>query len=110
MIAGFVITGEAPQTVAIVGLGPSLSGFGVPNVLADPVLNVVRSSDQVIVATNDNWTAAANAAQLLDTGFAPTSQLESAVLVTLPPGAYTAILSGSAGGTGVGIVAVYAVK
>jgi len=110
MIAGFIITGEAPQTVAVVGYGPSLSAYGIANVLADPVLNVVRSADQAVVATNDNWTAAANAAQLLDTGFAPSSNLESAILVTLPPGAYTAILSGSGGGAGVGIVAVYAVK
>jgi YVTN family beta-propeller protein len=110
LIGGFIVTGEAPQTVAVVGTGPSLSAYGIANVLADPVLTLVRSSDQAVIAANDNWTAATNAAQLLDTGFAPPSMLEPAILVTLPPGAYTAILSGSGGGTGVGIVAVYAVK
>jgi hypothetical protein len=94
----------------VVATGPSLSGFGVPNVLADPVLTLVRSSDQQVIASNDNWTAASNASQLLNTGFAPPDIREAAILVTLPPGAYTAILSGSGGGTGVGIIAVYAVK
>jgi len=110
MIGGFVIQGSGPQTLAIVATGPSLSAFGIANVLADPVLTLVRSFDQAVIGSNDNWTAATNAAQLLDSGFAPSSNLEAAILVTLPPGAYTAILSGSGGGTGVGIVAVYAVK
>ena len=110
IIGGFVVTGEAPQTVAIVGAGPSLTAFGVANALADPVLTLVRSSDQAIIGSNDNWTAAANAAQLLDTGFAPSSNLEPAILVTLAPGAYTAILSGSGNTTGVGVIAVYALK
>jgi hypothetical protein len=60
------------------------------------------------MATNDNWGSASNAAQLQASGFAPSNALESAILITLNPGAYTAIVSGSGGGTGVGIVEVYA--
>ena len=107
MIGGFVINGQAPKQVAIVGTGPSLAAFGIANPLADPTLTLVRSSDQATIATNDNWQTAANAAALTLAGFAPTNPLESAILVTLNPGAYTAILSGVGGGTGVGVIGVY---
>jgi hypothetical protein len=92
--------------VAIVGTGPSLSGHGVANPLPDPNLVLVRSSDQAVLATNDDWQSAANAAQLHAAGFAPSDPLEAAILVTLPPGAYTAILAGN-GATGTGVVGIY---
>lgn len=107
MIAGFVITGNQPKTVAIVGTGPSLSAYGITNPLANPTLTLMRASDQSVVATNDNWGGAANAAQIQASGFAPPNALESAMLVTLQPGAYTAVLSGVGGTTGTGVVAVY---
>jgi hypothetical protein len=109
MIGGFVIGGSANKTVAIVATGPSLQAFGIQNPLANPTLTLVRSSDQVVIATNDDWQAAGNSAQLVTAGFAPSNTLESAILITLPPGAYTAIVEGVGGGTGVGIVAVYEV-
>jgi hypothetical protein len=109
MIAGFFIQGNEPKTVAIVGTGPSLAAYGIANPLANPTLTLVRSSDQAVIATNDNWGSAANASQIQASGFAPPNSLEPAILVTLQPGAYTAILSGAGGGTGTGIVAVYAV-
>ena len=89
--------------------GPSLAAFGIANALANPTLTLVRSSDQAVIATNDNWQSAANAAQIQASGFAPSKPLESALLITLEPGAYTAIVSGADGGTGVGIVEVFAV-
>jgi hypothetical protein len=107
MIGGFVINGQAPKQVAIVGTGPSLAAFGIANPLANPTLTLVRSSDQAVLATNDDWQAAANSAALTNAGFAPSNALESAILVTLAPGAYTAILSGVGGGTGVGVIGVY---
>ena len=82
----------------------------VANALADPSLTLVRSSDQAIIATNDDWQTAANAADLVAAHLAPTNAKESAIMMTLPPGAYTAILSGMNGGTGVGIVAVFSVQ
>jgi hypothetical protein len=110
MIGGFVITGATAQKVAIVATGPSLTAFGITGALDDPALTLVRSSDQTVIASNDNWQTDANATQLQAAGFAPTNALESALLVTLPPGAYTAILAGAGGvSTGVGIIAVYAV-
>jgi hypothetical protein len=110
MIGGFVITGSAPQQVAIVATGPSLSAFGIANPLANPALTLVRSSDQAVLATNDDWQSAGNAAQLQAAGFAPSNPVEAAILTTLPPGAYTAIVQGSGGGTGVAVVGVYRVN
>jgi hypothetical protein len=110
MIGGFVITGTGPQQVAIVATGPSLSNFGITSPLANPTLRLVRSSDQAVLATNDDWGTAANAAALQAAGFAPTSPLESAILTTLQPGAYTAIVEGVSGGTGVAVVGVYRVN
>jgi hypothetical protein len=108
MIGGFIIQGTASQTLAIVATGPSLTQYGITNALANPTLTLVRSSDQAVLATNDDWQSAANAAQLSAAGFAPSNPLEAGILITLPPGAYTAILSGAGGGTGVGVIGVYA--
>src|SRR5258706_16453059 len=109
MIGGFIINGTTSQTVAIVATGPSLAQYGIANALANPTLSLVRQSDSAVIATNDDWQTAANAATLQSLGFAPSNPLESAILITLNPGAYTAILSGAGGGTGVGIIGVYAV-
>jgi YVTN family beta-propeller protein len=107
VIAGFVIQGDAPQTVVVTGIGPSLAAAGIANRLLNPMLTLVRSSDGAVIASNDNWGQAPNASQIQAAGLAPANPLESAIMATLQPGAYTAILSGFNGGTGVGIVAVY---
>jgi ELWxxDGT repeat protein len=110
MIGGFVIQGTNPQTVAVVATGPSLSLYGIANPLGNPVLTIVRQSDQAVVATNDNWMTATNAVELDAKGFAPPHPDEAAILVTLPPGAYTAIVSGANGSAGIGVVGVYRVN
>jgi hypothetical protein len=104
MIGGFVITGSAPRTVVVRALGPSLANYGVTGVLANPQLQLFSGSSQI--AYNDNWQDT-NAAAILASGFAPTNPQESAIRITLPPGAYTAVVTGVNGGTGVGIVEVY---
>jgi DNA-binding beta-propeller fold protein YncE len=109
MIGGFVIGGSAPKTVAITATGPSLAPFGISDYLANPTLTLVRSSDQAIIATNDDWQTDANHAQLLASGFAPADSREAGLYVTLPPGAYTAIVQGAGGGTGVSVVGVFEV-
>ena len=108
MIAGFIIQGNGPQTVVISATGPSLSPFGVLDFLKDPTLTLVRSSDQSIVATNDDWQSASNASAIQASGFAPADPREPAILVTLDPGAYTAIVSGKNGATGESVVGVFA--
>jgi V8-like Glu-specific endopeptidase len=109
LIAGFIIGGAAPKTVVVTALGPSLVPAGISNPLANPTLTLVRSSDNAIIASNDDWGTAPNAAQIQAAGFAPGNAVESAIMMTLAPGAYTAIVAGAGGGTGVGIVAVYEV-
>ena len=64
MIAGFIIGGSTPKTLAIVATGPSLAAFGITNPLANPTLQLVRQSDQVVIATNDDWQTDPNAGQL----------------------------------------------
>jgi hypothetical protein len=107
MIGGFIITGSGPQAVAIVATGPSLANFGITNPLANPTITLVRSSDQAVIDTNDDWQAHANASQLAAACFAPSNPLEAGIYTTLPPGAYTAIVEGVNGGTGVAVIGVY---
>ena len=109
LIGGFVIGGSTPKTVVVRARGPSLAAFGITSFLTNPQLQLVRSSDQATLATNDDWQSASNAADVTASGFAPSDSLEAAILVTLPPGAYTAIVSGMGNATGVGIVEVFEV-
>ena len=110
MIGGFVVSGSAYQTVAIVVTGPSLAQYGIASPLANPTISLVRSSDQAVIATNDDWQTDVNASQLLAAGFAPSNPLESGLFVTLQPGAYTVIVQGAGGVTGVAVIGVYKVN
>jgi uncharacterized repeat protein (TIGR03803 family) len=101
LIGGFIITGSDPKKVIIRGIGPSLGGVGAA--LQDPILELHQGS--VTIATNDDWKA--NQAEVEATTIPPTNDLESAIVTTLAPGPYTAILSGKNNGTGVGVVEVY---
>jgi hypothetical protein len=105
MIGGFVIGGATPKKVLITARGPSLAAFGVTGAMVDPTLQVF--SGQTMIAANDNWQTNANQAEIVGTGIAPSNPLEAALMVTLNPGAYTAIVSGAGGGTGVGIIEVF---
>jgi len=109
-IGGFIITGTDPKTVVIRGLGPSLSSAVPPvaGAMPDPLLEL-HDSTGAIIATNDNWmtNSAGDRTTLTNVGLAPSSNLESALVRTLNPGAYTAIIKGSNGGMGVGLVEVY---
>ena len=108
LIAGFIITGTDPKQVIIRGIGPSLNGVGVT--LADPTLELHQGN--TTLATNDDWkiddqTQQSQEADIRATTIPPTNDLESAIVAMLSPGAYTAILAGKNGGTGVGLVEVY---
>src|SRR5438552_12727101 len=105
LIAGFIISGNQPKKVIVRALGPSLSTHGVSGALADPTVTIVNSS-HVVVASNDNWRNTQEA-EIAASGFAPPNDLESAIIATLAPGSYTAVVSGKNGGTGVGLVDVY---
>lgn len=115
LIAGFVITGDALKPVLLRAVGPSLAQFGVTGVLADPQLALFRQGSTAAIQQNDNWLSAANVAQI---GLAsaqvgaftlPANSRDSAMLVTLEPGSYTAQVSGVANTTGVALVEIYEV-
>ena len=104
-IGGFIITGSSPKQVLLRAIGPSLTQFGLPNVLADPVMEL-HGPYGFTTITNDNWKDTQQSA-IMATGLAPTDDLESAILVTLQPNAYTAVVKGKNDTTGVGLVEVY---
>jgi hypothetical protein len=105
MIGGFIITGNTPKKVVIRGLGPSLASFGITDFLADPTLEL-RSSSGALLQQNDNWKDSQQA-EIQATGLQPSNDRESAIVTTLVPGNYTALLTGKGGTTGVGTVEVY---
>jgi hypothetical protein len=107
LIGGFIVTGTEPKEVVLRAIGPSLAPLGVPNPLPDPVLEL-RASDGSTLAMNDNWTNSPQMAEIVASGFAPKSDLESAIIYTLSPDtSYTAIVSDKNGATGVGLVEGY---
>ena len=109
LIGGFIVTGPGPKSVVLRALGPSLSGFGLSGVLADPVLKVYNSS-RTLIASNDNWQEDIGAAYIKQNGLAPTNPSESATLQTLAPGAYTVILTGKDATPGISLVELYDVS
>lgn len=115
-VGGFIIQGTGTKRILIRGLGPSLAQppFNVPNTLADPFLTLHTTDAQghdVTLATNDSWKVDAATGQSQETtisatGLSPSSDLEAAMVVSLAPGSYTAVLSGNGNGTGNALVDV----
>ena len=107
LIAGFIVTGTDPKKVIIRGIGPSVSA--VPGILTDPVLELHQGN--ATLATNDDWRirsdGSSQQAEIEATTIPPSNDRESAIVATLNPGSYTAILAGKNEGTGVGVVEVY---
>ena len=106
LISGFIVGDVASATVIVRALGPSLASFGVSGALSDPTLTIYDATGSVI-ASNDNWQDDINAIDVQKNGLAPPNAFESAIVLHLPAGAYTAIVRGTNGGTGVGLVEVY---
>ncbi len=107
-IAGFILgNGYGAGRVVIRGLGPSLGSAGISNPLANPALEL-RDSNAALIVANDDWQDnPAQAAELSAAGLAPPDQHEAAIVATLSPGQYTALLSGVNNSTGIGLVEVY---
>ena len=105
MIGGFIIQGTVTKKVIVRAIGPSLGAFGVTGALSNPMLELHDSSG-AMVATNDDWRDIQEQ-EISATGLAPSDNLEAAIVADLAPGSYTAIVTGAAGGTGVGLVEVY---
>lgn len=102
LIGGFIVTGTHPKPVLLRAIGPSLSFDGA---LADPYLELHTPFG--ILAINDNWQTNDNKQEIIDTGIPPTDPKESALLLTLDPGAYTAIVQGADNGTGIALIEAY---
>jgi PAP2 superfamily len=105
LIGGFIITGAEPKKIAIRAVGPSLSG-GIPNALSDPTLELHGPTGALITA-NDNWQTDSAASELVANGIAPLNPKEAAIVRTLAPGAYTAVVGGSGNVAGIGLVEMY---
>ncbi|HKP04967.1 MAG TPA: right-handed parallel beta-helix repeat-containing protein [Chthoniobacterales bacterium] len=107
LIGGFIITGNMSKEVVLRGIGPSLTGFGLSDVLADPTLEL-RAASGALIFQNDDWQDnPQQAAQLSALGLAPHDPKESGIVATLAPAAYTAVLAGKNNGVGVGLVELY---
>lgn len=114
LIAGFIVQGNAAKKVIVRGIGPSLTEAGVHGALADPSLEL-RDGNGTMIGTNDNWRASQpggvvtnnQAAEIEANNLAPSNDAESALIATLNPGAYTAVIRGVNNTTGVGLAEVY---
>jgi hypothetical protein len=104
-IGGLIISGSAPKPVILRALGFSLQHTGINDTLADPVLELHGPAGFTTII-NDNWRDTQEA-EIIATGIPPTNDLESAIVVTLDPGAYTAIVRGKNDTSGVGLIEVY---
>jgi uncharacterized protein (DUF1800 family) len=102
LIGGFIVYGTGQKQIALRALGPSLPVAGA---LSDPVLELHDASGKLI-SSNDNWRTTQQDA-IIAAGLAPSNDLESALIATINPGAYTAIVKGANNVTGVGLVEVY---
>ena len=109
LIGGFIITGSDSEQVVLRGLGPSLVDNGVPaaDTLSNPTIELHDSTGALIVSNND-WMQSSDANTISVLGLAPNNALESALLQDLAPGSYTTILKDAAGGSGIGLVELYA--
>jgi hypothetical protein len=114
MIGGFIVEGNGPKRVIVRAIGPELTPFGIPNALADPALDL-HNSTGALIASNNNWQTTViggiitsnQVSAIQNSGHAPTQLSESAIMATLQPGNYTAIVRGVSGTTGVALVEVY---
>ena len=104
-IGGFIITGNAPKHVLLRAIGPSLTHFGIVDVLADPVLELHGPAGFATIV-NNNWRDTQEA-EIQATGIAPTNDLESAIDATLAPGTYTTIVRGNGNTSGIALVEIY---
>lgn len=106
MIGGLIVEGTEPKTIVVRAIGPSLSAFGITNPLADPWIQIF--SGQTLIHTNDNW-ADHERANDLPAALVPVDAAEAAIVMTLEPGGYTAIVRGNGETTGIALVEVYEV-
>ena len=105
LIGGFIVSGADSKRVIVRALGPSLTSYGVAGALADPIVEL-HDHTGAIIASNDNWKDIQQS-QIVATNLAPHDDHESAIVITLAPGAYTAIAHGVSSTSGVALLEIY---
>jgi hypothetical protein len=105
LISGTLLIGTTPVGILIRALGPSLTAAGISHALANPTLEL-HDANGALIASNDNWRDTQEA-EIIATGLPPANDLESALIATLPTGAYTAVVSGINSTVGIGFVQFY---
>jgi hypothetical protein len=114
MIGGFIVQGSGPKRVIIRAIGPELTQYGIPDALANPILELHNGSG-ALIASNDDWQATIlggiitgnQVSDIQNSGHAPTAASESAIIADLQPGNYTAVVRGVNNTVGVALVEVY---
>lgn len=106
LIGGFIVGGRTSKKIIVRALGPSLGASGSAGLLANPLVEL-HDSDGQLVALNDDWNSGAQAGEIVGTGIPPNDPRESAVIATLVPGNYTAVVLGADGGGGIAQVEIY---
>ena len=105
MIGGVIILGDTDTDVLVRAIGPALADAGIDGALEDPILEL-HDKDGVLITTNDDWKESQES-EITATGLAPSDDRESAILMTLSPDSYTAVVRGKDNTTGVALVEVY---
>lgn len=103
LIGGFIVGGNTSKNILVRALGPSLGGSGF---LADPLVEL-HNGDGQLIALNDNWNTGSQQSEIIATGIPPNDSHEAALIATLAPGNYTAVMRGADGGSGLGLVEIY---
>ena len=114
LISGFIVQGNAPKKIILRGIGPSLTAAGLVGVLTDPMLEL-HDADGTLIGSNDNWRTTQpggvisgdQVAAIQASTVAPTNDAESAIIATLSPRSYTAIVRGVQNQTGIALTEVY---
>jgi hypothetical protein len=105
LIGGFIVGGADPTNIILRAIGPSLGSFGVANPLPDPVLEL-HDGNGALLSSNDNWRSDQEG-EILATNIAPSDDREAAIVATLPPGSYTALVRDAQFSTGIALFEVY---
>ena len=106
LIGGFIITGTQSKKVILRAIGPSLAASGIAGALSNPTMEL-HNSTGALIASNDDWQTSAQAPQIASSGIPPANPMESAIIATLAPGSYTAIVRGVNNTTGIGLIEGY---